>query len=201
MPEVRPDTHGRTDLEIMRNLFTENGVDAENFTPEEVFAALVVALDGQRGLLADRGYALPGAAEVLRRARSQPDVLQSVLTGNVPENARVKLATFDLDQYLDLEIGGYGTDSIIRSKLVSAARQKAERKYGHEFDTRTTILVGDTVRDVVAAREGGALIIGVATGTHNSADLAAAGADAVIESLAEPDDFFRALNDLIQCAS
>ena len=34
--------------------------------------------------------------------------MQSLLTGNIVSNARVKLGTFGLDRFVDFEIGAYG---------------------------------------------------------------------------------------------
>lgn len=84
-------------------------------------------------------------------------VVQSVLTGNVRPNAENKLALLgDSAGYLDLEIGGFGSDDVVRSHLVNVAQSKAGRKYETVFHRRSTVLIGDTARDVVAARDGGA---------------------------------------------
>ncbi len=112
--------------------------------------------------------------------------MQSVLTGNTREAAEIKLRAFGLDRYLDLDIGAYGTDDDTRANLVKVARQRAEQAArGITFDTATTVLIGDTPNDVTAARDGGARIIAVATGSDSAADLAAAGADTVLDDLTD----------------
>jgi len=46
-------------------------------------------------------------------------------------------------------------------------------------------LIGDTERDVAAGRDGGAKVVGVATGVTSEDELRAAGADAVLADLAD----------------
>ena len=65
------------------------------------------------------------------------------------------------------------------------ARAKAERKYGMAFEGAATVLVGDTPLDVAAGRAGGARVVAVATGPFRADELAATGADAVLEDLGD----------------
>ena len=112
-------------------------------------------------------------------------MIQSVLTGNTRPSAEIKLRAFDLDRYLDLDIGAYGTDDDTRANLVDIARQRAEKAHGASFDAGATVLIGDTPNDVAAAQASGARIIAVATGKDSAADLAAAGADTVLPDLTD----------------
>ncbi|MGZ4676142.1 MAG: HAD family hydrolase [Acidimicrobiia bacterium] len=59
--------------------------------------------------------------------------------------------------------------------------QKAETLGAHGAG----VYVGDTIPDIDAARASGAVAVGVASGPVPAADLAAAGADLVLETLAE----------------
>jgi phosphoglycolate phosphatase-like HAD superfamily hydrolase len=119
-------------------------------------------------------------------------VIQSVLTGNTRPAAEIKLGTFGLDRYLDLDVGAYGTDDD-RANLVKIARQRAEEAQGVRFDPTSTVLIGDTLNDVAAARNGGARIIAVATGSDSAEDLASAGADTVFEDLTRTDGVLTAI--------
>jgi len=190
---VRPETDGRTDFEILDNLFSANSLAVPD-DYEKIFEdALTRAMAEKREDLRVLGYALPGAKEALEALSQNDRVIQSALTGNIASNAREKLAAFGLDVYLDLEVGGYGSDHVVRSKLADVARQKVLERYGIEFDRRSTVMIGDTVRDVQAALDGHAAIIGVATGADSVPELLVAGADEVIESLADTDEFLRLL--------
>ena len=52
---------------------------------------------------------------------SSSQVLQSVLTGNLAANARLKLGAFGLDRWLDLEVAATGSDDHDRTNLVPVA--------------------------------------------------------------------------------
>ena len=132
---VRPVTHGRTDLQIMRELLIANGESPEAFSPISQFGdVLRDVMHSKANELARRGHVLPGVVDALSALADEPNVLQSVLTGNMTENARLKVTTFGLEKWFDLDIGGYGTDDEVRSKLIDASRQKVAAKYGRTFD-------------------------------------------------------------------
>lgn len=196
-PLVRPATDGRTDFEIMCELLSANSVDTKKYVEITQFEGVLgEAMERNVSQLAQRGHILPGVIEVLTVLCSVPTVIQSVLTGNIASNARAKLGAFDLDRWVDLDVGGFGSDDTVRSKLVDAARQKVLKKYETSFDRSSTILIGDTLLDVKAAHDGGARMIAVATGVYSPSQLIEAGADVTLDSLADLDRFMAALVDL-----
>jgi phosphoglycolate phosphatase-like HAD superfamily hydrolase len=196
-PLVRPATDGRTDFQIMRELLSANSVDVEEYVDIKQFeGVLVEAMGRNTPHLSRRGHILPGVINALSVLSTVPTVIQSVLTGNIANNAHAKLGAFDLDTWFDLDIGGFGSDDKVRSNLVNAARRKVSRKFDIQFDRSSTILIGDTPLDVKAARDGGAKILAVATGVHSTAQLTEAGADVVLDDLADLDRFLTALVDL-----
>jgi phosphoglycolate phosphatase-like HAD superfamily hydrolase len=183
--EKMPELAGRTEPVIFREALKVNGVEpSEDLYPQ--FAA-----EQARGYadhldeLRARGRALPGAAEALRALSGRNDVLQSVLTGNTRPSSEIKLRAFDLDRYLDFDIGAYGTDDDTRANLVNVARQRAEKAHGINFDGHSTVLLGDTPNDVAAAQASNARIIAVATGKDSAIALAEAGAPAVLANLTD----------------
>ena len=176
---------GRTDPEIALEFLTAHDIaEGERHLPA-FGEALVTALTARAALIRERGRALPGAREALAALAGTDGVVQSLLTGNLQPNALLKLASFDLDGYLDLEVGGFGSDHHHRPSLVDVARAKAERKYGRGFPGTATVLVGDTPLDVAAGRAGGARVVAVATGPFRADELATTGADAVLEDLGD----------------
>jgi phosphoglycolate phosphatase-like HAD superfamily hydrolase len=176
---------GRTDPEIALEFLTAHEI-AEGASHLPAFSeALVTALAAKAAVIRERGRALPGAREALVALGRTKGVAQSLLTGNLQPNALLKLASFDLDGYLDFEVGGFGSDHHHRPSLVEVARAKAERKYGAAFEGAATVLVGDTPLDVAAGRAGGARVVAVATGPFRADELATTGADAVLEDLAD----------------
>jgi phosphoglycolate phosphatase-like HAD superfamily hydrolase len=174
---------GRTDPEIALEFLAAHEI-AEGATHLPAFSeALVTALAAKAALIRERGRALPGARETLAALGRTEGVVQSLLTGNVEPNALLKLASFELDGYLDFEVGGFGSDHHHRPSLVEVARTKAEAKYGTAFTGPATVLVGDTPLDVAAGRAGGARVVAVATGPYGVAGLESTGADAVLADL------------------
>lgn len=196
-PSVRPATDGRTDFQIMRELLSVNSIDTEKYAGvTQLESVLTKAMEQNAPQLLQRGHILPGATEALAALSAVPSIIQSILTGNIAPNAHAKLSAFNLDRWVDLEVGGYGSDDIIRANLVNTSRQKVLKKYGTAFDRLSTILIGDTPLDVKAAREGGARVIAVATGAYSTGQLIEAGADATLDSLADLNRFMTALANL-----
>ena len=174
---------GRTDPEIWLDLLATQDIPDGEVRLEEFHGALERALAAKAAVMRERGRALPGAREALAALQRRPEVVQSLLTGNLLANARLKLATFGLDRYVDLEVGGYGSDHRERPRLVAVARAKAAARYGIELDPHATVLIGDTPLDVAAGQAGGARVVAVATGRFDAETLRAAGADVVLPDL------------------
>ena len=174
---------GRTDPEIALDFLAAHEIAGGASHLPAFNEALVTALAAKAAVIRERGRALPGARETLAALGGADGVVQSLLTGNVQPNALLKLASFELDGYLDFDVGGFGSDHHHRPSLVEVARTKAEGKYGTAFDGTATVLVGDTPLDVAAGRAGGARVVAVATGPYGADELAATGADVVLEDL------------------
>jgi phosphoglycolate phosphatase-like HAD superfamily hydrolase len=177
------ETDGRTDPQIMRELLASHGLIYQD--DDRSRRALIEALARKGDDLRRWGHAMSGAEEVLQALEGSPEVVQTLLTGNVQPNAVVKLTAFGLADYVDFDIGGYGSDDEVRSRLVAVAQQRATRKHGVLFGPLNTVLIGDTPRDVHAALEGGARVVAVATGSSSVRDLRAAGADVVLQDLTD----------------
>ncbi|SDG84195.1 Phosphoglycolate phosphatase, HAD superfamily [Sinosporangium album] len=183
--EYRAETDGRTDLEIMTNLLVRHGIEVTDSHATMIPEALRASLAARRERLRELGYGLPGAREAITALSGISGVIQSVLTGNIQPNAFVKVEAFELHHGLDFEVGGYGSDDIVRANLVEVARERARAKYGVDLRASTTILIGDTVRDIQAARNGGAIAIGVASGPNTVEELLAEGAEVALPDLVD----------------
>jgi phosphoglycolate phosphatase len=171
---------GRTDRQIALAM-----LDGADHHLPDLLDRLTAALERREESIRRDGRALPGVEEVLRRLDGTDGVVQSLLTGNLAANAAVKLGAFRLERWLDLEVGGYGSDPHdARSDLVAVARERAGSKYARPDDT---VLVGDTPLDVRAAHDAGARIVAVASGPYGAAELEQAGADAVLADLSDTD--------------
>lgn len=176
-------TPGRTDLDIMAETLTLNGIEPTEDLLTELTAAVIAAFHDNAAEMKAQGSALPGAEQTLASLAAETNLHQSVLTGNLREVARLKLATFGLADYLDLDSGAYGGDHPDRPTLVHIARQRAAEQTGVHFDYPDIVLVGDTPRDVDAALTSGSRVIAVATGSFTADELRAAGAHHVVADL------------------
>jgi phosphoglycolate phosphatase len=195
--EAQPKTDGRTDHDIMRNLFMANGAEFTADDEASYSAALVNAMGELHPRLMRDGFVLPGVTDALEAVARIPSVVQSVLTGNIRPNAEAKLCLLgDHARLLDLDVGGYGSDDVMRPRLVGAAQRKASEKYGVPFGPASTVLVGDTDRDVAAALEGGAMIVAVATGVMSEEQLTQAGAHVVLPNLVDAAGFVEVIREL-----
>jgi phosphoglycolate phosphatase len=177
---------GRTDLDICTEVFTSHGVT--DCTPERFFARYVEEVHDNRHLFAEQGALMPGVRDVLDRLGVDPGIVQTLVTGNVPQVAAAKVAAFGLADAFDAEVGGYGTDDSVRATLVRRSLERAEAKYGQQFQP---VVIGDTVHDVTAALANDAIAIGVATGGTSMAELVLAGAHAVLPDLSDVDAVVR----------
>ena len=174
---------GRTEVDIMAETLRINGIEPADDAVILLQRALIQCYEDAKGELAAVGRALPGAKEVLALLAEEPTVYQSLLTGNLKEVARIKVEAFNLAQYLDLEVGGYGEDDHDRARLVHRAQQRAEARTGTVFANEQVVLIGDTPNDVRAAREAGVHIIAVASGKSDARELRDAGAERIVPNL------------------
>jgi phosphoglycolate phosphatase-like HAD superfamily hydrolase len=176
---------GKTDPQIAREILAFAAV--ANDEHDRHLPTVLRALEDGLAAVADRiraeGHVLPGVPELLARLATEPDTVQTVLTGNIEPNAAVKVGAFGLDRWLDLTVGAYGSDSAIRTDLVPIAVERARRRYGRAFPVERTWVIGDTPLDLACARAGGVRCLLVATGHHPYDELAAAGADLVVSDL------------------
>ena len=177
---------GRTDRLILRDLFAAHRVPWTADLQASAERALAVALSEMVPPFTQVRSLLPGAREVLATLAADPAVLVSVLTGNIRANAVAKLEAFGLLELVDLDVAATGSDAEIRAELPDIARRRAAAKYGAWFAGPATVLVGDTVRDVQAARAAGAASIAIATGKDNTQTMAQAGAEVVLPNLTDP---------------
>jgi phosphoglycolate phosphatase-like HAD superfamily hydrolase len=184
---------GRTELVIFADTLDLHGIQ-----PSDEYSVRFIDLQA-RGYeeraheLRLRGRVLPGALNALQVLERVPVIAQSVLTGNTRASAQAKLKAFGLERYLDLEIGAYGEDDPVRAHLVAIARDRAYHKTRLTYTPATTVLIGDTPQDVIAGRDGGAHVIGIASGKSSATDLKAAGADIVFPDLTDSAALIRAI--------
>ena len=197
-----PQMAGRTDSEIFFEALAVNATGPQPGDPagEELlgrFAAqLAAAFRARRDLLTTQGQLMPGALEAVTEVWRLPGLVQTVVTGSIKPNAIEVLRAFGLERYLDTDIGGFGSGGYPKGAMLLNARGRAAEKYRAGFTEYTTVYIADSIRDVEAARIGGARSIGVASGRSSAGELRDAGADAVLDDLADTATVVAAVDQL-----
>lgn len=184
----------------IRSLLLDNGVpasDVPQLLPRMV-ELLPKRLAAHEKGLRDQGVLMPGAVSALKAVHEQSHCAPTVVTGNLKSNALLKLEAFGLDAFLDTEIGGYSSDDEHRPALVAVAQRRAQAKLGAAFTRSNTVIIGDSLEDVRTGVEGGASVIGIASGKTTARELASAGADVVLDSLEDAPQLLNAITALTQ---
>nr|BFE56454.1 haloacid dehalogenase-like hydrolase [Dactylosporangium thailandense] len=181
----KADVTGQTEPSILTASLRLHGISEDEPHLSRYMAELPAEYDRHRTELAGRGRVLPGAQQTLAALADRPELVQSVLTGNLREVARIKLEVFGLDRYVDLDAGAYGDDDTDRPKLVAIAQRRATAKYGTVFDRDNTVVIGDSSHDINTGLHGGAHAVGVAAGGESVEQLLAAGAVAAWPDLTD----------------
>jgi len=127
---------------------------------------------------------LPGALEAVD-ALARAGTHQGLGTGNLEAAAWLKVAAIDLAGRFSF--GGFGSDAADRAELLRIGRDRGAGQLGVAVGSCRVVVIGDTLRDIAAARAIGADIIAVATGGDSLATLQAASPDLLFETLAAPE--------------
>lgn len=173
---------GETDPEVARETFT--GVLGRGPTDEELvllYSQYLLHL-AEDIVVAEQYRVLPGAEQTLM-ALGDAGVLLGLVSGAMEGAARTKLVPANLNRFFIF--GAYGSDSPDRPELTRLAIEKAAALRRGLVPSQVFV-VGDTPRDLQAARAAGAVSVGVATGHYTVEELEAAGGDHVLESLERP---------------
>jgi phosphoglycolate phosphatase len=185
-PEDRVRMGGKTDPQIVREYLELMHEDLSH--APAILRHLEQGLAAAAERLAEDGSPMPGVVALLQRLAVDPDVISSVLTGNIAPNAVVKLAAFGLDRWLDLEVGAYGSDDANRDVLVPLAMERARTLRDVRLDAGDVWIVGDTPRDLACASAAGAHCLLVATGGFTIDELRGLGADVILADLRQTDE-------------
>ena len=174
---------GMTDRLIVREVLAALGQPFEDALCDRILGDYVLAL---REEIQGPGFrVLPGVADLLAELAAAGAAL-GLCTGNVAEGARLKLARGQIDRFFEWgpdAIAGFAHDGEARELLVRAALDRGASRLGGRLEPGDALVVGDTPRDVSAARAHGVPVVAVATGRYGAEELRRAGADGVLDSL------------------
>lgn len=172
IPDRLPNTHGKTDHQIIGETLAAHGFD------QSLHAEALLHLDELSRLRHEAGNhreLCPGAAEAIR-ATAAAGWTNGLLTGNSAARSRFKLTGAGLDATMfDWEHSYFGNTSPLRSALTVRARA--------ELGDRPVVIVGDTPNDGRAADFAGFSFLAVATGAFTADELRETSARVVVEDL------------------
>ncbi|HEY2655084.1 MAG TPA: haloacid dehalogenase-like hydrolase [Solirubrobacteraceae bacterium] len=200
--DIRPssDAAGRTDGEIARIILLDAGISAERIDERaddvraeccRLFAELCptdlsdTVIDG-----------IPDLLDWLTNLEAPPPVHLALVTGNFEPVARLKLKRSGLGHRFAVGQGAFGSDSEDRAMLPPIARRRAgviDCAPGTSYPRGSTIVIGDTPRDIACARADGLRCVAVCSGPYGAADLT--DADAVA---GDPGELRQVLASLIE---
>ncbi len=127
---------------------------------------------------------LPGVGALLTVLSRHASCAIGLGTGNLREGARIKLMRASLEHWF--AFGGFGCDHESRAELVRMGAMRGARHLGRDVSNCRVVVIGDTGRDVEAARAIGADCVGVGTGGWAPAKLLELGAKAAFQDLTDP---------------
>jgi phosphoglycolate phosphatase-like HAD superfamily hydrolase len=171
---------GKTDTEIIKEGLLKHEISIDG-NLDAVVSTYLKNLEKE--IHNKRKHVKPGVYGLLEHLSSEKNVGLGLLTGNLEPGARIKLESFDLNEYFSS--GAFGSDDEDRNNLLPIAVKRFEELFQKSIEIDNCIIVGDTPRDVACAHIYHALCIGVATGSYSFEKLVEAGADFVVKDLSD----------------
>ncbi|MEX2582402.1 MAG: HAD hydrolase-like protein [Gemmatimonadota bacterium] len=174
---------GRTDPQIARDLLRMAGLEQLDVERglDRLWTRYLELLEQE--FRSTTAVLYPGVHALLDRfdAASEEPIL-GLLTGNVREGARLKLASVGIE-FDRFRVGAFGSDHHDRSELPAIAVERAEAAVGHRFEGKSIVIIGDTPSDISCGEHLGVRTIAVATGSFSAEELARCRPDHLFEDL------------------
>ncbi len=185
---------GLTDAAILREIACRLRLDLDEIRQREPVVFDRYARNLAAELEKQPARELPGARQAVRAVRDRPGCAAGLLTGSTERSAKIKLESAGIDP-TQFVCGAYSEDGERRDSLPPVARGRFAKIFG--LEPKFTLVIGDTPRDVEAALASCCLFIGVTTGLYERGVLEKAGAQIVLNSLAETHLLLRAIESLV----
>jgi len=178
---------GKTDRQIIVELFADHLPSDDELAGALRVVDQVTAEDMQTS----PSTATDGAAELLSYL-AHAGASQSVLTGNSPARAQLKLKSAGLAEHIDFDSGFYGHIHSTRMELVADAAQRLSLQSGVR-----PVIIGDTPLDILAAHASGFPVIATTTGIFDATALEEHRPDAVVTDFADPRAFAETITAIV----
>jgi phosphoglycolate phosphatase len=169
---------GKTDPQILREVLEIGGIPEKVIEDNFQDCLDYMVQDYLANVHRENVRALYGVNNLLKQLKKE-NILLGLTTGNLEPIAYAKLGQVGLDGFFSF--GGFGSDSPKRPCLVEKALKRARKLHGYEGNQ--IFIIGDTPRDVEAAKPFNLFTIAVATGRYSTSELKKTGADFVLKNL------------------
>lgn len=171
---------GMTDRAIARGGLEAIGVVADDAAIDALLANYLDGLEIE--LKTSTSFKVhAGIERALVAAEAREACAIGLGTGNVERGARLKLEKVGLSHRFSF--GGFGCDHELRAQVVSIGAQRGAKRLGLSRDECRVVVIGDTPKDIAAAKAIGAESIAVATGGVAIDELRACGPTWAFENL------------------
>jgi phosphoglycolate phosphatase-like HAD superfamily hydrolase len=173
---------GMTDRAIVRAGLIRLGQPESAEAIDAVLDAYVPYLEeeiaGTPGLALHRGV-----GELLSGLEDRPGIALGLGTGNIRPGARAKLQPLGI--FERFRFGGFGCDHEDRAEILRLGAERGAALLRESVDACRVVVIGDTPRDVAAARAIGAECVAVGSASYACEALLASGATRAFASLAD----------------
>lgn len=183
---------GRTDTVILADALARCGLEADAALLGRFRSTYYRFLEEELRRRPESAGLLPGVRELLDRLVCRSSLTIALLTGNYSTAARLKLTRFGIWPYFPF--GAFSEDADDREGLVAVAVERARVRGVPPVAAGDVVVVGDTPLDVACGKANGARTVGVATGAATADRLTEAGADLVLDNLADVEPFLAFLD-------
>lgn len=174
---------GMTDRAIVRAALRGAGQVDDDGAIDAVLEGYLAVLEEEVGQAEVYGVH-PGVESVLAKASADAARFAVGLgTGNIRRGAEIKLARVGLNHYF--LFGGYGSDHEDRGEIIRLGAQRGAALLGRALHACRVVIIGDTPRDVAAARAIGAECVAVGTSGFSVEALLQCGATAAFTDLTQ----------------
>lgn len=178
---------GATDRQLIGDALRSLGCYSEPAEAETV-AAYLTELKAELKRCEANYVVLDGVVELLSKLYASDNHLLGLATGNLEAGAQLKLEQGKLWGYFTF--GGYGSDAEDRDALTAIGIERgqalAEVRLGRRVPKDQVFVIGDTERDVSAAKAAGVVSVGVLAGSTVPRELQASEPDLLVDDLKSP---------------
>lgn len=176
---------GMTDRKIFRMGLEALGLEPAPELIDALTALYLKNLEGEIERADLKTYRLhDGMRPAVEQALMDARIAVGLGTGNIKQGAKLKLGRVGVFEHFTF--GGFGCDAEDRAELIRIGAERGAAQLKAPREGCRVVVIGDTPKDVAAAKAIGAECIGVGTGSYTAAQLMDAGADAAYRTLAEP---------------